>query len=312
MSTSSLFVQSIRANCQRVRLQRPKGLRQTSIPCASVSFEKVGSRPYNHVALSVSPSSTSAGFLVKQPKIASMPLDLNVHSSKGSNESLHSDGLRSRNPLSSGPLLTRAIHWYYGSKPVPIALRVIQNLSPYLWPKNDAALKLRVTAAAVFLLSGKLVEVAAPVLLKHAIDALAAAPMSAGAAALPALLCFGAARVAAVGLTELRTAVFAPVTFHAIRRISHTIFRRMHDMDLSFHLARHTGVITTTLDRGTRAVQVGRLSFIFFPPSFVLRFQHWLTPPPLFRVQASTAPPRRGRPSCRSLARQPRFHRLLR
>lgn len=57
-------------------------------------------------------------------------------------------------------------------------------------------------------------------------------------------LCFsdGIARAGAAGFNELRNAVFAKVAQHSIRKIAKNVFLHIHNLDLSFHLSRQTGV----------------------------------------------------------------------
>ncbi len=54
--------------------------------------------------------------------------------------------------------------------------------------------------------------------------------------------------------SELRNAVFARVTYGAIRSVGLRVFRHLHDLDLRFHLSRQTGALSRTIDRGTRGV----------------------------------------------------------
>lgn len=49
------------------------------------------------------------------------------------------------------------------------------------------------------------------------------------------------ARLGAAGFNEIRNAVFAKVAQHSIRRIAKNVFLHLHNLDLSFHLSRHTG-----------------------------------------------------------------------
>lgn len=51
---------------------------------------------------------------------------------------------------------------------------------------------------------------------------------------------------------ELRNAVFARVTYGAIRSVGLRVFEHLHHLDLRFHLSRQTGALSRTVDRGTR------------------------------------------------------------
>jgi hypothetical protein len=112
-----------------------------------------------------------------------------------------------------------------------------------------------------------------PFFFKHVVDALAALPAAGAAppellatsAALPvaAVAAYGAARVAASALSELRTALFADVTQNAIRNISLRTFQHVHALDLSFHLSRQTGTISRTMERGTRGINFSLSALLF-------------------------------------------------
>ena len=62
----------------------------------------------------------------------------------------------------------------------------------------------------------------------------------------------GAARAGSSLLSELRNAVFAKVAHDSIRRVARRVFLHLHNMDLSFHLSRQTGVLSKAIDRGSR------------------------------------------------------------
>ena len=54
--------------------------------------------------------------------------------------------------------------------------RTIATLTPYLWPRGEAELRLRVVVSVVLLVAAKVATVSVPVILKHAVDALTVAP----------------------------------------------------------------------------------------------------------------------------------------
>lgn len=64
----------------------------------------------------------------------------------------------------------------------------------------------------------------------------------------------GAARLTAALFTELRSAVFANVTQHAIRSLARDTFLHLHALDLNFHLSRQTGALSRAIDRGSKYV----------------------------------------------------------
>ncbi len=62
----------------------------------------------------------------------------------------------------------------------------------------------------------------------------------------------GAARTGSSLFGELRNAVFAKVSSHAVRSVSKNIFKHLHSLDLSFHLSRQTGGLSRAIDRGNK------------------------------------------------------------
>jgi len=64
--------------------------------------------------------------------------------------------------------------------------------------------------------------------------------------------------------------MFAEVTQRIIRKVSVEAFAHLHRMDLAFHLARRTGSISKSLDRGTRGISfvLGAMVFNVVPTAF--------------------------------------------
>jgi ATP-binding cassette subfamily B (MDR/TAP) protein 7 len=74
---------------------------------------------------------------------------------------------------------------------------------------------------------------------------------------------YGVARAGALGLSELRNAVFARVAQHSIRQIAQNVFRHLHNLDLTFHLNRQTGALSKTIDRGSRGISFVLTAMVF-------------------------------------------------
>jgi ATP-binding cassette subfamily B protein len=145
--------------------------------------------------------------------------------------------------------------------------RTLRRLVPYLWPGGRLDLRLRVTAALVFLVLAKVANVYVPLILRGAVDALSPqAPAQAEllvALPLALILAYGAARIMAIGFGELRDAVFARVAQHAIRQVALRTFRHLHRLSLRFHLERQTGGLSRAIERGTKGIEF-LLSFVAF------------------------------------------------
>lgn len=148
------------------------------------------------------------------------------------------------------------------------SLRVLKNLSAYVWPEDDVALRRRVLASMALLIASKGITVAVPFLFKHAVDALAVS--SALGAQSPsvvvptgALLGYGAARIGSSLSSELRNAVFAKVARKAIVDVAVKTFRHLHSLPLKFHLSRETGALARHIDRGQKGIDFMLRSMVF-------------------------------------------------
>ena len=137
-----------------------------------------------------------------------------------------------------------------------LPLGVLRSLLPYLWPRNDLAARLSVSAAALALVAAKVATVLVPIAYSRAVDALA--PKGASAIAVvpvAMILAYGLLRVASAGFAELRDALFASVQQRAVRRIALETFKHLHRLSLRFHLDRQTGALGIIIDRGTAGVE---------------------------------------------------------
>ena len=151
------------------------------------------------------------------------------------------------------------------------SLAALKSAWALLWEPGDVWVRQRIGAAFLLMIGGKAATIQVPFLLKHAIDGLseplAAVAIAGGsdpsasgylvAAGLtpPALMvAYGATRIAADGMSQLRNALFSYVAEAAIRKISLRTFNHLMSLDLKFHLDRQTGALTRTDKRGTKAV----------------------------------------------------------
>ena len=140
------------------------------------------------------------------------------------------------------------------------AFSTIVSLWPYIWPKDRNDLKLRVAGALVILVLAKVLTVCIPFLYKWATNALTAGRGGDDAAGLATVLtvpimlvvAYGVGRVLLNLFNQLRDALFARVSEHAIRQLGYRAFVHMHRLSLRFHLQRRTG--------GLSRVKIGRAS----------------------------------------------------
>ncbi|MDP2699590.1 ABC transporter ATP-binding protein/permease [Thalassospira sp.] len=144
-------------------------------------------------------------------------------------------------------------------------LHVIRTFLPYLWPRGETELKLRVVIALLFLVGSKVANVYVPILYKHAVDALGEVSTTAALVAVPAglIIAYGLVRVLSSAFGELRDAVFAKVAQRAIRNAALGVFTHLHALSMRFHLDRQMGGLSRAIERGVKGIEF-LLSFMLF------------------------------------------------
>ncbi len=144
----------------------------------------------------------------------------------------------------------------------------LRRFLPYLWPADAPGLKVRITAAMVFVVMSKVVQVyGAAYALKYAVDAMSGRNVS-GVANVPAFVVlmvigYAAARLSTTFFDNLRNVVFERVGQEATRRLASEVFRHLHRLSLRFHLERRTGAVTKVVERGTKSIDT-MLYFMLF------------------------------------------------
>ncbi len=149
------------------------------------------------------------------------------------------------------------------------AVKVIRKVSPYLWPKDKAWIKIRIVLSLLALLVGKIITVLTPFFYKGAVDAMApdqGGPttvfmLTAGAVGLT--IAYGVARLMSVGFNQLRDVIFARVAQRALRQLALETFRHIHAMSLRYHISRKTGGLSRIIERGVKGVEF-LLRFMLF------------------------------------------------
>jgi len=143
-------------------------------------------------------------------------------------------------------------------------VRTIRTLLPYLWPKGEPALRVRVVIALVFLAAAKIVNVYVPFFYKDAVDRLSHTPGQALIAAPVGLIvAYVVGRVMVSAFGELRDALFVRVGQRALRTVALKTFRHLHALSLRFHLERRTGGLSRVIERGTKGIDF-LLNFTLF------------------------------------------------
>ena len=142
-------------------------------------------------------------------------------------------------------------------------LATLRTLAPYLWPKDAPSLRVRIVVAVLLLIAAKVANIYIPMFYKAAVDALGAKDAALIVVPLGAILAYGGARVLTLMFSELRDAVFSKVAQHSIRAVGLKVFRHLHALSLRFHLARQTGGLTRSIERGTKGIET-LLSYMLF------------------------------------------------
>ncbi|MES2096608.1 MAG: ABC transporter ATP-binding protein/permease [Pseudomonadota bacterium] len=144
----------------------------------------------------------------------------------------------------------------------------LRRFLPYLWPKDQPALKMRIVGAMLFVVASKVVQVyGAAYALKYAVDAMAGRNL-AGIANVPGFVMlmvigYAAARLSSTVFDNLRNVVFERVGQEATRQLAASVFRHLHRLSLRFHLERRTGAVTKVVERGTKSIDT-MLYFMLF------------------------------------------------
>ena len=145
--------------------------------------------------------------------------------------------------------------------------QTLKSVLPFLWPKHQLEMRVRVSAALLCLLLGRAANVYGPVVLKDIVDTLTEnvpdpllLPPSilelANESGLLLLVgLYGLAILLPGGLNEIRQAIFTPVSEYAQRVFALDTFRHLHNLSMRFHLDRKTGGLSRAIERGTRALQ---------------------------------------------------------
>ncbi|MFU7528733.1 ABCB family ABC transporter ATP-binding protein/permease [Qipengyuania sp. ASV99] len=139
---------------------------------------------------------------------------------------------------------------------------------PYLWPKDNLELRVRIVLAMLLVLAAKGVTLALPFAYKGAVDAMegsgAAAEIAAGAQVAMALVAaFVLGRFTALIFDNLRNVAFERVGQMATLSLAQDVFHRLHRLSLRFHLNRRTGEVTKIIERGTKSID-SMLYFLLF------------------------------------------------
>jgi ATP-binding cassette subfamily B protein len=155
----------------------------------------------------------------------------------------------------------RALH--HDEKTKGLGWGALKRFLPYLWPKNEPALRARVVIAVLLVLLAKAISLSTGFIYKAAIDRMAAGMEAAAALAIGLVVAYAGARFTSVLFENVRNAVFERVGLDAARRFAEQVFRHIHALSLRFHLERRTGALTKVVERGIKSIDM-MLYFLLF------------------------------------------------
>jgi ABC-type transport system involved in Fe-S cluster assembly fused permease/ATPase subunit len=158
-----------------------------------------------------------------------------------------SESVQPMTPPSSStsmPSRSHRIHW-----------RTLRSTLPYVWPTDDWGIRRRVLLALCALVAAKLINVYIPIIYRDAVDMLGGVTSTVIVLPLALMLGYGGARILGVAFEQFREAMFARVTYRAMRRAALNVFHHLHALSLRFHLERRTGGLSRVIERGIKGIE---------------------------------------------------------
>ena len=138
-----------------------------------------------------------------------------------------------------------------------ILKKTIHLLFPFLWPKKNKKLKIRLILAILCLIISKITNLISPPILGSAVDSLTELTTEINTLTIipiALIVAYGLSRIATKLFGELRNAIFSKVSQNAIRQLTLNTFAHLHSLSLQFHLNRKTGALSKFIDRGTKGI----------------------------------------------------------
>ena len=136
------------------------------------------------------------------------------------------------------------------------ALRTIRRVGPYLWPRDNSAVKTRLIVSMQLLVLAKLISAGTPFLYGYTVDSLVSPDASLFViGAIGLIVAYGLARVLSNGFQQLRDVVFAPVAQRALRSLALETFQHIHNLSMRYHITRRTGGLSRIIERGVKGVE---------------------------------------------------------
>jgi len=139
----------------------------------------------------------------------------------------------------------------------------LRRFLPYLWPKDEPALRMRIVVALALVLLGKAIVLVMPFAYKAVIDNMGPGMQAQAGVAIAMVWAYAASRFGGTFSDNLRNVAFERVARNASRLISEQVLSHLHNLSLRFHLNRKTGGVTRVIERGTATIDT-MLYFMLF------------------------------------------------
>ncbi|GAB0090608.1 ATP-binding cassette sub-family B member 6 [Sergentomyia squamirostris] len=143
----------------------------------------------------------------------------------------------------------------------------IKTLAPFLWPKKDCILQLRVIFCFVLLMGGRVINLYVPIYNKKIVDSLTEQPARFRYDWILIYVMFKFLQGGGTGsmglLNNLRSFLWIRIQQYTTREIEVELFRHLHNLSLRWHLGRKTGEVLRVMDRGTDSIN-NLLNYILF------------------------------------------------
>jgi ATP-binding cassette, subfamily B, heavy metal transporter len=140
---------------------------------------------------------------------------------------------------------------------------VMRRFLPYLWPKDQPALRIRIIIALLLVVISKLIQFSMGWVYGQAIDRMTPGMESGVTIAIALVAAYAGARFGGVLFDNLRNIVFEKVGQDATRRLAENVFGHLHNLSMRFHMNRRTGAVTKVIERGTKSIDI-MLYFLLF------------------------------------------------
>jgi len=153
-------------------------------------------------------------------------------------------------------------------------IKAVRMMAPFLWPKDDMALRVRLVISISLLAATAGMNALAPVLFALAVDRLTPQEIfgeegevigviAVTVLPLAVLLGYGAVHSFGKAMSELRWLLYGPIEQRLKRNVAMTVFRHLHELSMRFHIGRKTGALSRIMDNGTRGVDNLLMATVF-------------------------------------------------